>query len=128
MCSGRRGLSIVATATKGRAMTGFLKRALGELLSPAMVVAVLALTMSVGGTAYAAHLITSRDIKNNTVASVDIKNGTVGSKDLKNGGVGLNALSPAVKAAISSTWDPSQTLVAGQTITGSVYYVVTAAA
>jgi hypothetical protein len=33
-----------------------------------------------------------------------------------------------VQAAISATWDPSQTLVAGHTITGSVYRLVPGAA
>lgn len=126
-------------------MPGILTRAVRELLSPAMVVALLALALSLGGTAYAAKLITSKEIKNNTVKSVDIRNGgvaavdikkgAIGSAELKDGGVGsadiadggvgsaeiadgavgsadvadgsigLDDLSPAVKAAISQTWD-----------------------
>jgi hypothetical protein len=89
-----------------------------------MVVAVLALSMSVGGTAYAAKLITSQDIKNSTIRSVDVKNGSLRGADLKDGTVGLADLSPAVKSAISSSWDPSKTLVRGQTITGSTYYQI----
>lgn len=129
-------------------MPGILTRAVRELLSPAMVVALLALALSLGGTAYAAKLITSKEIKNNTVKSVDIRNGgvaavdikkgAIGSAELKDGGVGsadvadgsigLDDLSPAVKAAISQTWDPSQTLVSGRTVTGSVYYSIAATA
>lgn len=129
-------------------MPGILTRALRELLSPAMVVALLALALSLGGTAYAAKLITSKEIKNNTVKSVDIRNGGVGALDIKKGAVssatirdgavgsadvadgsiGLDDLSPAVKAAIGQTWDPSQTLVSGRTVTGSVYYSIAATA
>lgn len=145
-------------------MPGILNRAARELLSPAMVVALLALALSLGGTAYAAKLITSKDIKNNTVRSVDLRNGGVTAADLKDGAVGgpeikdgavggvdiadggvgsvdiadgavggadvadgsigLEDLSPAVKAAISQSWDPSQTLVSGRTVTGSVYYSI----
>lgn len=149
-------------------MPGILTRAVRELLSPAMVVALLALALSLGGTAYAAKLITSKEIKNDTVKSVDIRNGgvaavdikkgAIGSAELKDGGVGsadiadggvgsaeiadgavgsadvadgsigLDDLSPAVKAAISQTWDPSQTLVSGRTVTGSVYYSIDSSA
>ena len=135
-------------------MPGILNRAARELLSPAMVVALLALALSLGGTAYAAKLITSKDIKNNTVRSVDLRNGGVTAADLKDGAVGgpeikdgavgsvdiaegaaggaavadgsmgLEDLSPAVKAAISQSWDPSQTLVSGRSVTGSVYYSI----
>ncbi len=55
-----------------------------RLPSPAMVVAVAALTISVTGNVTAAVLITSADIKNNTIRSVDIRNRAVKGIDVKN--------------------------------------------
>ncbi len=50
---------------------------------PALVVAVLALVVALGGTATAASLITSRQIKDNTITTKDVKNGTLLLKDFK---------------------------------------------
>lgn len=52
-------------------------------LSPSFVVAVLALVVATGGTGYAAGLITSRQIADNTIRSQDIRNGTVTGRDLR---------------------------------------------
>jgi hypothetical protein len=49
----------------------------------ALVVAVLALVTSLGGTSIAAKLITGKDIKDNSVTSKDIKNNSVSAKDVK---------------------------------------------
>jgi hypothetical protein len=56
-----------------------------RLPSPAMVVALASLVMSVGGTVTAAALITSADIKDNTIRSVDIRDETIKSRDVDNG-------------------------------------------
>ena len=58
-----------------------------RLPSPAMVVAVGALALSVGGSVTAAVLITSGDIKDNTIRSADIRNETIKSRDIATGGV-----------------------------------------
>jgi hypothetical protein len=50
-----------------------------------MIVALAALTMSAGGTVTAAALITSANIKDNTVRSVDIRDETIRSRDVDNG-------------------------------------------
>lgn len=50
--------------------------------SPATVLSLLALFVSLGGVSYAATTIGSSQIKNNSVASKDIKNSTILSKDL----------------------------------------------
>jgi len=103
--------------------------------SAALLIALLALVVSLGATtATAAGFITSGDIKNGAVKSADVKNNNLKGKDLKDGSVSgtdvtdgtveLSDLSAAAKAALSTTWDPSQTLVSGRTITGSVYYVI----
>ncbi len=52
-----------------------------------MVVALLALAVALSGTAYAALVITSKEIKNNTVSSVDLKNGGVRGRDVRDGTV-----------------------------------------
>lgn len=51
--------------------------------SPSMAVAMTALTISLGGTSYAAVKITSGDVKNNTLQGKDIKKGTITSSDVK---------------------------------------------
>lgn len=50
--------------------------------SYANVTATAALVVALGGTSYAAGLITSAQIKNNTVASIDVKDRTLKTKDL----------------------------------------------
>lgn len=52
-------------------------------LSPAFVVAVLALVLAAGGTGYAAGKITSRDIKDGTVQGRDVKNESLTGRDVK---------------------------------------------
>jgi hypothetical protein len=56
-----------------------------RLPSPAMVVALGALVMSVGGNVTAAALITSAGIKDNTIRSADVRDGTLTSVDVRNG-------------------------------------------
>jgi hypothetical protein len=56
-----------------------------RLPSPAMIVALGALVMSTGGTVTAAALITSANIKDNTIRSVDIRDETIRSRDVDNG-------------------------------------------
>jgi hypothetical protein len=59
--------------------------------SPAMAVALLALFMAMGGSAYAL-VVTSGSIKNNTVRSVDVRNGGLLGKDFRKNGVGGGAI------------------------------------
>ncbi len=51
--------------------------------SPAMVVALTALFVALGGSAYAALTITGKSIRNNTITTKDIRNGTIRTKDVK---------------------------------------------
>jgi hypothetical protein len=53
------------------------------LPSPAMVVAVVALIMSLGGSAYAL-VITGKQIRNNTVTGKDIRNRSLAGRDVRN--------------------------------------------
>lgn len=55
--------------------------------SPAMVVAVIALFMAMGGSAYGL-VITGKSIRNGTVVGADIKNGALASRDMKRASIG----------------------------------------
>lgn len=59
--------------------------------SPAMAVALLALFMAMGGSAYAL-VVTSASIRNNTIRSVDVRNGGLLGKDFRQNGVGGGAI------------------------------------
>lgn len=52
--------------------------------SPALVIALIALFLSLGGGAYAALQIGSRSIVNNSVRSLDVRNDDLRSKDIRN--------------------------------------------
>ncbi len=59
-----------------------------RLPSPAMVMALGALVLSAGGTVTARVLITSADIRDNTIRSADIHDQTIVSRDVGNGALG----------------------------------------
>ena len=87
----------------------------GRRPSPALVISIVALVMSMGGTAVAAKiLITSTSqIKNGAVTGADLKDGTVSTKDVKSGAItgaqvkgssiGLDKLEGAARAAINDS-------------------------
>jgi hypothetical protein len=76
----------VTTATARDQQAKRSRRAMRRRLpSPAMVVAVGALAVSVGGNVTAAALITGAGIKDNTIRSVDVRDGTLKSIDVTNG-------------------------------------------
>lgn len=54
-----------------------------SLPSPAMGVALAALVVALGGTSYAALVVTSKDVKNGSLTSADLRNGTVRSADVR---------------------------------------------
>jgi hypothetical protein len=56
-----------------------------------MAVALVALFMAMGGSAYAL-VVTSGNIKNNTIRSVDVRNGGLLGKDFRKDGVGGGAI------------------------------------
>jgi hypothetical protein len=70
-----------------------------RLLSPATIIACIALLVALGGTAMAGVLITGSQIKDNTVSTLDITNGTVRSIDVKNNAItSLDILNGTLKA------------------------------
>jgi hypothetical protein len=56
-----------------------------RLPSPATAIALVALFVAVGGTAYAAATVTGRDIRNGTVTTADIKNRSLKAVDFRRG-------------------------------------------
>jgi hypothetical protein len=71
--------------------------------SPAMAVALLALFMAMGGSAYAL-VVTSGSIKNNTIRSVDVRNGGLFGKDFRKNGVGGGAIKESTLATVPSAF------------------------
>jgi hypothetical protein len=63
-----------------------VKPSLSRLPSPALVIACVALFVSLGGVSYGlvTGSVDSREIKNNTVRSSDVRNNTLRSKDVRN--------------------------------------------
>jgi hypothetical protein len=74
-----------------------------------MAVALLALFMAMGGSAYAL-VVTSGSIKNNTILSEDVHNGRLLGKDFRKDGVGGGAIKESSLAAV-----PSAVLAHGST-------------
>ncbi|MDX6599093.1 MAG: hypothetical protein QOE87_2980 [Gaiellales bacterium] len=53
--------------------------------SPALVISIIALCVALGGSAYAATQITSKQIKNGTIQNIDVKKGTLQSSTFSAG-------------------------------------------
>src|SRR5947208_709341 len=59
-----------------------------RLPSPAMIVALLALCVALGGSAYAAGKINGKNIKNGTISGKKLKNRTITTKKLSSSAIG----------------------------------------
>jgi hypothetical protein len=75
-----------------------------------MAVALVALFVAMGGSAYAAFVVTSGDIKNNTIRSRDVRNGGLIGKDLRANRVGGRAIKESTLGTV-----PSALVVEGST-------------
>ena len=53
--------------------------------SPALVISIISLCVALGGSAYAATQITSKQIKNGTIQNIDVKKGTLQSSSFSAG-------------------------------------------
>ena len=76
--------------------------------TPALIVAIVALFMALGGTSYAALKVTGKNVANSTLTGVDIKNKSLGPKEHKPdslGGAQINEalLGPVPKATDADT-------------------------
>jgi hypothetical protein len=68
-----------------------------------MAVALLALFMAMGGSAYAL-VITSGSIKNNTIRSVDVRNGGLLGKDVRADGLGGRAIKESTLGTVPTAF------------------------
>ena len=73
------------------------------LPSPAMVVAVTALVMSLGGSAYAL-VITGKSIKNGSVTTKDIRNRSLTGSDMRRNRVGGNSVKESTLGTVPSSY------------------------
>ncbi len=71
--------------------------------SPAMLVAVVALFVALGGVGYAATTIGSEEIRNNSVQSVDVKNDDLLSRDIKDGTTSSAGTSPTARSSAGTS-------------------------
>lgn len=94
-----------------------------------MLVALLALMVATGGTSYAAVKITTKDIKDHTITVQDLSPKTVkklrGHRGLQ-GVAGTNGTNGTNGADGVDGRDATDVLESGKTITGSVFYRITA--
>jgi hypothetical protein len=67
-----------------------------------MAVALVALFVAMGGSAYAAFVVTSGDIKNNTIRSRDVRNGGLIGKDMRANKVGGRAIKESTLGMVPS--------------------------
>jgi hypothetical protein len=74
------------------------------LPSPAMVVAVVALIASVSGSAYAALVITGKNIKNGTVTTRDIRNHSLSGADVRHDGIGGGSIKESTLGPVPSAF------------------------
>lgn len=81
--------------------------------SPALVISIISLCVALGGSAYAATVITSKEIRNGTIQNVDIKKGTIQS----------SKLSPGLQTVLKKKGSPvGGSSVGGSSATGRVGY------
>ena len=73
-----------------------MKRLIRRRPSPGLVIASLALFLSLGGVSYglATGSIDGREIKNNTIRGADIRNATISSRDLGNSALPVRKFGP----------------------------------
>jgi hypothetical protein len=69
--------------------------------SPALVISIVSLCVALGGSAYAATVITSKQIKNGTIQNIDVKKGTLQSSSFSSGV--QNLLKSKTNSASSTT-------------------------
>ena len=86
-----------------------------KMPSPAMVVALVALFVSLGGSAYAVSKVGTNQIKNNAVTTPKIKNNAVTVAKLKSGAVRGNRLSVVQVEGETVSMEPGTSAIAQAT-------------
>jgi hypothetical protein len=73
--------------------------------SPALIVAIVALFMALGGTSYAALKVTGKNVANSTLTGVDIKNRSLGPKEHKPDSLGGAQINEALLGTVPKAAD-----------------------
>jgi hypothetical protein len=73
--------------------------------TPALIVAVVALFMALGGTSYAALKITGKNVANSTLSGVDIKNRSLGPQEHKPDSLGGAQINEALLGPVPKATD-----------------------
>jgi hypothetical protein len=111
--------------------------------SPALAISIIALCVALGGSAYAATVVTSKEIRNGTIQNVDIKKGTIQSTRLSPGlqnvlkkgsslggssvgGGGARVAYEAIRKAGPENQPPEQVITAATLTVPAGAYVITA--
>ena len=76
-----------------------MRSLLRRQLNAGLVLSIIAIILALGGTATAASLITSAQIKNNSITSADIKNRSITGTDIKNASISSADIKPRAVAA-----------------------------
>lgn len=72
-------------------------------LTYANVMATVAIFLSLGGTAYAAVVITGKNVKNGTLEGLDVRNGSLTGADIRNGSIDSTKLSAKARSQLKGT-------------------------
>jgi hypothetical protein len=75
-------------------------------ISPASVLALVALFVALGGVSYAAATINGKNIKNNSIPGKKLKNRAVTNKKVKPNSLGANRLTAAARASLRGAQGP----------------------
>ncbi len=102
------------------------KRRGRRLPSPAMIVALIALFVALGGSATAALVITGANIKNGTVSGLDLKNGSVTGLDVKESSLAKVPDANKLDGLDSSNLVPGGIVPSKRTIKGTYGVMITA--
>jgi hypothetical protein len=70
--------------------------------SPALIVAIVALFMALGGTSYAALKVTGKNVQNSTLTGVDVKNKSLGPKEFKPDSLGGDQINEGLLGTVPS--------------------------
>jgi hypothetical protein len=82
-----------------------MRRMLGRRPSPAMVVALIALFVALGGSSYAALTINGKNIKNKSIAGKKLKNRTITQKKVKKNTLGGTVINESKLGQVPSAAD-----------------------
>ena len=93
-----------------------MHRKLHTRISPASLLSIVALFVSLGGVSYAAATIGSAEIKNNSIRSKDVRNGTLTAKDVRKNTLGGNQIDESKLGQVPSALSADSALQAQKAV------------